>query len=218
MTAVGETDLATKCLDFCQTLSSRGSAFKFSLTMGSNFSFSLDTKVLTSDIQVKYLPKKKPSPSTIRRNARRREMFLSKKRNPAPSSPARPLQHPPEVPTPEKERLTDAIDDLHLTPVLGEGREEPPSPASTPVAAEETMATPVATMSICDLPLKSGGGAKCFEIWSREHGLPKCGKSFQNENDLIVHAENNHNYCLEHERMWYKCLPCKLREHDNNLL
>ena len=36
---MGETDLANKCLDFCQTLSSRGSAFKFSLTMGSNFSF-----------------------------------------------------------------------------------------------------------------------------------------------------------------------------------
>ena len=83
---MGETDLANKCLDFCQTLSSRGSAFKFSLTMGSTFSFSLDTNVLTSDIQVKYVPKKKPSPSTIRRNARRREMFLSKKRNPAPSS------------------------------------------------------------------------------------------------------------------------------------
>ena len=128
---------------------------------------------------------------------------MNKKRNPAPSSLARPLQHPPKVPTPEKERLTDAIDDLHLTLVPGEGGEEPPSPASTPVAAEET---------------KCGGGAKCFEIWSREHGLPKCGKSFQNENDLIVHAQNNHNYCLEHERMWYKCLPCKLREQDNNLL
>ena len=139
MTAMGETDLANKCLDFCQTLSSRGSAFKFSLTLGSNFSFSLDTNVRTSDIQVKYLPKKKPSPSTIRRNARRSKMFLSKKRNPAPSSPARPLQYPPEVPTPEKERLPDAMADIHLTPVHDKGRVEvasQPSPPSSPSEPE----------------------------------------------------------------------------------
>ena len=43
MTAVGETDLATNFLDFCQTLSSQGSAFNFPLIMGSNLSFSLDS-------------------------------------------------------------------------------------------------------------------------------------------------------------------------------
>ena len=91
MTAVGETNLATKCLDFCQTLSSHGSAFKFSLIMGSNFSFSLDTRGLALDIQAKSPLKKKPSPSTLRRNARRREVFLNKKRNPAPLSPVRPF-------------------------------------------------------------------------------------------------------------------------------
>ena len=80
MTTVSETNLATKCLDFCQTLNSQGLAFKFSLTVGSNFSFTLDTKVLASDTQAK---KKKSSPSTIRRNARRREEFLIKKQNPA---------------------------------------------------------------------------------------------------------------------------------------
>jgi len=89
-------------------------------------------------------------------------------------------------------------------------QECPSSPAGV-----GTSPPPSAT-TICDLPLKCRGGAKCFEIWSRDHGLAKCGKSFQNENDLIVHAKNNHNYCLEHERMWYKCLPCKLREMDDN--
>ena len=93
--------MATKCLDFCQTLSSQGSAFKFSLMMGSNFSFTLDTRVLALDTQAK--AKKKPSPSTIRRNARRREEFLSKKQNPAPVSPARPLRHLPS-PTASSER------------------------------------------------------------------------------------------------------------------
>ena len=91
MTAVSETNLATKCLDFCQILSSQGLAFKFSLTMSSNFSFSLDTRGLALDIQAKIPLKKKPSPSTIRRNARRREVFLNKKRNPAPLSPVRPF-------------------------------------------------------------------------------------------------------------------------------
>ena len=100
MTAVSETNLATKCLDFCQILSSQGLAFKFSLTVGSNFSFTLDTKVLASDTQAK---KKKSSPSTIRRNARRREEFLIKKQNPAPVSPAMPLRHLPS-PTASSER------------------------------------------------------------------------------------------------------------------
>ena len=48
MTAVGETDLAIECLDLCQTLTSQGLVFKFSLTTGSNFSFNLDTRVLAS--------------------------------------------------------------------------------------------------------------------------------------------------------------------------
>ena len=132
MTAVSELDLATMCLDFCQTLKTQGFAFKLALTLGSGFSFSLDT-------QGKALTKKKPSPSTIRRNARRREMFLSKKRNPAPSSTARPLQYPPEVPTPEKERLPDAMADIHLTPVHEKGRVEvasQPSPPSSPSEPE----------------------------------------------------------------------------------
>ena len=89
MTAVGEPSLADKCLEFCQALSSQGLAFKFSLTMGPNFSFSVDTRVLAMDTQAKAPPKRKSSPSTIRRNARRREEFLNKKQNPAPASPAR---------------------------------------------------------------------------------------------------------------------------------
>ena len=202
MTAMGETDLANKCLDFCQTLSSRGSAFKFSLTTGSNFSFSLDTNVLTSDIQVKYVPKKKPSPSTIRRNARRREMFLNKKRNPAPSSPARPLQYPPEVPTPEKERLPDAMADIHLTPVHDKGRVEvaaqpsPPSSPSEPESAsspsgqkseESPMSSPPSTVSLkCDL-----------------HTLPDgqvCRKTFNCEEDFRNHNHGDRNVCIKRSR------------------
>ena len=181
---MGETDLANKCLDFCQTLSSRGSAFKFSLTMGSTFSFSLDTNVLTSDIQVKYVPKKKPSPSTIRRNARRREAFLNKKRSPAPSSLARPLQHPPKVPTPEKERLTDAIGDLHLTPVLGQGRVDvathpspPPSPSEPEGASSPCVALTVKVFR-CRFNRCNETFTSIDEKWSREEKMSMSGRGY----------------------------------------
>ena len=78
MTAVSETNLATKCLDFCQILSSQGLAFKFSLTVGSNFSFTLDTKVLASDTQAK---KKKSSPSTISPTASSERQMIAVRRD-----------------------------------------------------------------------------------------------------------------------------------------
>ena len=102
MTAVGESDssLAIKCLDLCQALTGQGLAFNFSLTIGSSFSFSLDArdKGLASDTPGK--TRKKSSPSTIRRNARRKEAFLEKKQNPAPVSPERYVG--PEVELPQQ--------------------------------------------------------------------------------------------------------------------
>ena len=82
MTAVGESDpnLASKCLDFCQALSSQGVAFNFSVSIGSTFSFSLDTR---GKAPLSPGTKKKSSPSTLRRNARRRKEFLEKKQHPA---------------------------------------------------------------------------------------------------------------------------------------
>ena len=79
MTAVGETNstLMTQCLDFCQALALQGMAFKFSVSVGSTFNFSLDTS------KGKDFPaprsKKMSSPSTLRRNAKRREEFLKRK-------------------------------------------------------------------------------------------------------------------------------------------
>ena len=80
MATVGETDstLATKCLAFCQALSSQGKAFQFSLKVGSTFSFTLDTRCKET-----LETKKKASPSTLRRNAKRREDFFKKKYKPA---------------------------------------------------------------------------------------------------------------------------------------
>ena len=79
MANVDETDssLATKCLAFCQALSSQGKAFQFSLNIGSTFSFTLDTRCKET-----LATKKKASPSTLRRNAKRREDFLKRKYKP----------------------------------------------------------------------------------------------------------------------------------------
>ena len=82
MSAVGEENpsLASKCMDFCQALAKQGKTFNFSLSIGSGFSFSLDTR---SEDMKKTIRTKKPSPSTQRRNAKRRRDFLEKKRNPS---------------------------------------------------------------------------------------------------------------------------------------
>ena len=81
MTAMPVTEdkaaLVSQCLDFCQTFASRSPTFSFTLTLGDSFSFSLDTngkEALT--LQGK---KKKKTPSTLRRDARRRAKFLKKK-------------------------------------------------------------------------------------------------------------------------------------------
>ena len=86
MAAVSEQDssLANQCLALCQALNAHGKDFRFSLTIGDNFSFSLDArggKVTGSKSKMK-----RTSPSTARRNARRRNEFLAKKNIPAPAS------------------------------------------------------------------------------------------------------------------------------------
>ena len=74
MTAVGESDssLAAKCLDLCQVLAGQGLAFNFSLSIGSTFSFSLDARGKGQALATQGKTKKKKTPSTMRRNARRR--------------------------------------------------------------------------------------------------------------------------------------------------
>ena len=69
--------LASQCLDLCQTLVGKSVTFSFSLTIGSSFSFSLDTR----EKEALVLQRKKKTPSTLRRDARRREELLKKKLN-----------------------------------------------------------------------------------------------------------------------------------------
>ena len=81
MTAVVnvDTSLASKCMVFCQALASQDQAFNLSMSIGSDFSFSLDTRSKAASPEMK----KKASPSTLRRNAKRREEYLQQKRQPS---------------------------------------------------------------------------------------------------------------------------------------
>ena len=73
-------DLASQCMAFCQALASKGQTFSFTLNVGPSFTFSLDTRGNGSTT----LSKKRKSPSTQRRNSRRRAEFLAKKHGPPP--------------------------------------------------------------------------------------------------------------------------------------
>jgi len=71
---------ASQCLEICQTLAGKSLPFAFCINIGSNFSFSVDTR--GKEVEVLANPKrKKKTPSTLRRDARRREDFLNKKLN-----------------------------------------------------------------------------------------------------------------------------------------
>ena len=81
-TPAGGGDSLAKCLAFCQALASQGQVFNFSVSIGSDFNFSLDTRSKA----VKTLEtRKKASPSTLRRNARRRAEFIAGKQEISPS-------------------------------------------------------------------------------------------------------------------------------------
>ena len=79
MAAVVEVDqcVISKCLDLCQALENKGTPFTFSITIGSAFTLSLDTRGKEEPSTL--LARKKTSPSTMRRNARRKEEYMKRK-------------------------------------------------------------------------------------------------------------------------------------------
>ena len=134
MTAVGDTDssLAIKCLAFCQSLTNQGMEINFSLTISSTFSFSFDTRQKAPlALATKKKKKKKASPSTLRRNARRREDFLKKKRCPAAVTPISSATASKPVPVTNNKSDGDEIPlyqhESLITALLSPGKgEEPP--------------------------------------------------------------------------------------------
>ena len=92
---VEDASLASQCLAICQVLANQGKEFSFTLKVGSNFTFNLDTKVKPQAAK----ERKKVSPSTKRRNARRREQFLASKSN---STKMQSNPHEaPDIPAPD---------------------------------------------------------------------------------------------------------------------
>ena len=75
----GDPALLSQCLEFCQALASMGQTITFSVTLGSTFAFNLDTSVKATSSDMKITKKKKPSPSTLRRNIQRKREFLKQK-------------------------------------------------------------------------------------------------------------------------------------------
>ena len=81
MTASSElnSSLNSQCMDFCQALARQGLEFKFSVTIGSAFTFSLDARAKEGRDAPVTTVKKRNSPSTRRRNAKRMEEYLPRK-------------------------------------------------------------------------------------------------------------------------------------------
>ena len=91
-----DSSLTAKCLDFCQTLATKGLVFSFSLKIGSTYTFSLESRTMDVPKQTR----KKPSPSTQRRNALRRQKFLeSKEADKSSKSPSDVETEVAEAPT-----------------------------------------------------------------------------------------------------------------------
>ena len=177
-----DSSLASQCLAFCQALASHGKDFSFSLTINSIFSFSLDTR-----------ESKGSSPSTQRRNARRRREFLQKKLNFGSLSPsgsdspadASSASTPMAAATPTS--YASAVCNAPL-PTTRNQRDD-----------VDAMASPSPTLSICKRPAE---GCGFFDV-------KECGKTFNSENDLRRHGHIEHDFCFQLQFQGKCPRPCK---------
>ena len=107
--------LAAQCMDFTRYLADKGHVFKFSLKM-QTFSFNLETTETRIPSTVNVFKKKRDSPSTLARNAKRRTDFLAKKRSVCPEEKESVVGDPAAV----KENVVGddveetAVDDDHI--------------------------------------------------------------------------------------------------------
>ena len=200
---VGNT-LLSKCLDFCQALSSQGQAFNFSVAIGQDFTFSLDTR--SKETSPVTLLRKKASPSTLRRNARRKEEFLQRKQN---SSTVKPS----EVKTVVNALSCDQCDfkpasekGLMQHKRMKHGPQQLPSTQATP---ERPRQQPRSSGSLSASPLLDTNREdeseekeelnppptplRC-ELWS--FGVGMCGKTFTSDDELTCHIHDVHPHVL----------------------
>ena len=189
--------LVSQCLDFCQTLAGKSLSFSFSLTIGTNFSFSVDT--MGKGALAPKEKKKKTTPSAMRRNARRREEFLNKNA----STAEKPSQSEPAA-VKEAEAPTKAPSGLHhhLSPspsserrqVITVGRERVGPTFSQldgdpPSSPDPTSGSPSLPQDNLVLPHYHGDNMtrmddsgdqsvfacdNCFHLWRTEEEVDNC--------------------------------------------
>ena len=170
--------LASQCLDFCQTLAGKSLTFSFSLTIGSSFSFSVDTM----EKEVLVPQRKKKTPSTLRRDARRREELLKKK-----------LKTSTVNPPSEQASVQEA---------------EVPSPAET-AAAEKATADKVAAgkTTAGEAVVKEAGVENDSEV---ERTCPKCKEKFCEKTCARCKNTFLDNYQFEkHMAQKHRIFQCK---------
>ena len=113
-TEMTKLDLVSKCLEFNQALAALGQTISLSINIGSIFIFNLETRVKATTLDTVKpeasldtrrqntsppWTRKKLSPSTIKRNNKRREDFFKRKVTP-PHNPSRPNLPPTNIPPP----------------------------------------------------------------------------------------------------------------------
>ena len=196
MAETGEVDLSlaySKCMEFCQALAIQGKAFHFSLNMGTNFSFSLDTR--SKALAPQPVLRKKGSPSTQRRNAKRRMEFLNKKRQ-APSSTMDSLvekaagssfscEHCDYTNSSERglrqhQRMKHGKPNL-VTQIQSSS---PPTP--------ESLRQPLsysAALAVSPSPVKE---VRDEVVAQDSIDCPECGKVFESEENLETHMDEHH--------------------------
>ena len=138
--------------------------------------------------------KKRASPSTLRRNARRRAEFKSKKQQ---SSPSRISSgdNAELLPSPEKERGPQAPSELQMSPShvqreeIKLSEEEGASPACK--APAPSLTWNISPLGAPPAPRRCG---LTLSQWSRG---PNCEKTFNCENDWRCHAHEVHHLCMK---------------------
>ena len=151
-----------------------------------------DSSLDTRSKAVKTKTKKRASPSTLRRNARRRAEFNSKKQQ---SSPSRISSgdNAELLPSPEKERGPQAPSELQMSPShvqreeIKLSEEEGASPACK--APAPSLTWNISPLGAPPAPRRCG-----LTLWSRG---PNCEKTFNCENDWRCHAHEVHHLCMK---------------------
>ena len=170
--------LVTQCLEFCQALASMGQTFNFSLSVGSNFTISLNTRQDVASLDPKKADVKvvkKLSPSARRRNKRRREEFLKRKATAFESERASsekenetPVEFSDSMKCDQCEKIFNSENGLKIH----KGKSHKSSEGEKPETLRDAvLVTP-----------------QVFE----PHKCDQCEGKFRSEDELVEHAEAQH--------------------------